>query len=105
MSCGIVNGQVFIFMVAQVAALLWEEIAQGVCVNCSSMEPDTDISFVVPLDKILEKTYLDNITLSPGELSRRVSIAEMIEHRVILVESMRLGKSGEIQCGEMAKII
>ncbi len=54
-------------------------------VNCRSMDPDTDISFVTPIDNILSG-QLDSIRFSETEIPKQVSIMELIERRLIVVD-------------------
>jgi len=55
-------------------------------VNCCSMEPDTDISYVIPIDDILENGYLDDMDFKPDGPSGRVYIKEMVGCGIISVE-------------------
>jgi len=55
-------------------------------VNCCSMEPDTDISYVIPIDDILENGVLDDIDFKPDGPSGRVHIKELVERGIISVE-------------------
>lgn len=47
-------------------------------INCSSMEPHTDISYVVPIDDF-QYAYFNNYRTSPSEPPRRIQMSEFIE--------------------------
>lgn len=47
-------------------------------INCSSMEPHTDISYVVPIDDF-QNARIDNYRASPSEPPRRIQMSEFIE--------------------------
>jgi len=61
-------------------------------VNCSSMTPDTDISFITPISAI-ENGYIENARLSKNEALRRVYIKEFIELGTLFISKRLLHKT------------
>jgi hypothetical protein len=54
-------------------------------INCRSFEPDTDISFITPIENILDG-FLENVRFDYADAPSKISIKEFIERKHIVVE-------------------